>query len=217
MHRVTDRLLLIVMAGTSFCVCCSSDLPEGWEEAKELEAYVGPCVTVGSGEVQIGGRFVDGRSRVVVDGIRFNCTHNFDDIRVFKKPTSTGFDVLIQPRDLDPSTEAMCSCGHVVRFFLDTFVDRPEVRIYSRHAGDDGPNLKAEIVMDEQSTDCGTLNSCAAHDDCPAPEDPGEVEPFVGSNACTKFCAWLGEACFMECRNQECTRSDSLPGVLACD
>ncbi|MFC1610395.1 hypothetical protein ACFL6C_05510 [Myxococcota bacterium] len=129
----------------------------------------------------------------------------------------------IQPDDLSPGRLATCSCGHIVRFFLGSPLANPQVRVFTRNNDEDAPYLSAEMVVDGETTDCGTLTTCGTHEECPPPEDPKEVEPFIGKNRCTQipscrgqFCAWRAEACFMECRDQDCSRSDGLPGSLAC-
>lgn len=102
--------------------CGGPDLPAGWEEAVPLTRLLqsecgGDPYGPPSDRLELSAR--PGVVTVDLRETHFRCEQ---EVEGFRRDDAAGFDVLVQPVDMDPSTVAACDCLYDLRF--ETPVDR---------------------------------------------------------------------------------------------
>ena len=99
---------------------CSSDLPEGWEDADSLSVVQGTCNAPHGNLLELveaEGR--PGELRVTYMNAPFRCEQK---VTAYMKRDGALIDVLFQPEEMDPSSVARCDCAYT----LESTFDAPE-------------------------------------------------------------------------------------------
>jgi len=224
-HIIIVFLASIVLA-TGGCSTDSYDLPDSWQSASHADLlYQGPCDSSASNagaDPFVAASLVNGQIRLVYSHGQYRCDQALD---AFVQETSSGYKVLIQPKDMDPATVAKCMCSDTVRLYVGSGKAGTTVAVYQRpdRYGEDNPEprLIAKTTAVDGHPDCGGLVSCDAMTPCPnegARDESGDAVSCIALESCGRpVCVHGNEACMMECGTASCSMMMSYPGQIGCD
>jgi hypothetical protein len=222
------NLILAAAMLTTIAAGCDDepdyDLPAGWEGALHVEVFQGPegedCDAYDPPAEVVAAGLHEGAVRLVYEHAVFNCA---EDHEAFVRERQGGYDVLLQPIDMNPDALAGCMCAYRVRIPIGTGAAGTEVSLFRRNnrevEEDPQPWLVEAVAVGEEEGDCAGLASCNVETGC---EFEGQIDGLefgcVELPSCGgAFCVYTGEACTMECGEPTCQIMESYPVQVGCD
>lgn len=225
--RYLTTTLTAAMLATAIFGCDDEpdyDLPEGWEGATHVEVFQGPegedCDPENQQSEVIAAGLHEGSIRLVYEHGVFNCA---EDHEAFVREREGGYDVLLQPIEMNPDALAGCMCNYRVRIPVGTGAAGTEASLYRRNnhevENDPQPWLIETVTVAEETGDCVGLVSCGVDNGCDIEGQIDDLEfgcvelPSCGG----AFCVYTGEACTMECGDPTCSIMESYPAQVGCE
>jgi len=226
MTRIHTTLAVVTLAATLFG--CEDetefDLPDGWEGATHVAVFQGPegedCDPYDPPAESVAAGLHDGAVRLVYEHGVFNCA---EDHEAFVRERDGGYDVLLQPVDMNPDALAGCMCAYRVRIPVGPGAAGTAVTLFRRNnhevEEDPQPWQVGTAAVAEETGDCAGLESCGVDDGC---EPEGQIDGLefgcVDLPSCGgAFCVYTGEACTMECGEPSCEIMESYPAQVGCE
>jgi hypothetical protein len=139
------------IAGAFVLGACSSndlpeDLPAGWENAARVKSLAQEvCPNTGMELSNEHASFTAGAGSIGVEyqDAHFRCEQ---DVEGFFKGTGDTVDILVQPKDMSPTSVVKCSCGYNITFIVEPVsAGTMQTTLYRRWDGLNNPNDPVQI------------------------------------------------------------------------